>query len=265
MSKNSLLLIISVAALLPNLAMGLVGISWSVTNVPVSGLTDITFPFFIANSPHKTGYYFAQQFNFNGQSDVGYTGLQPRPDSGGTPVIHAVFSSFINGTTTTDSNCSPGADGGPGVSCAVEFSAPYANAYQLVVRNTAGTTWDGTVVHRSTGKSVHIGSWTLPSGTGGIQGSQVGFIEYYLWNDGQNHPCSSLPFTPMAFGVPTTTIRGATGSLGDAYEYGDCVGQVAFKSHRTSDQGVEVSVGFKVGVMTYLCNGLRTLFFFTTL
>ena len=244
MSKNSLLLITSVAALLPTLAMGLVGISWNVTNVPASGLTDITFPFSIANSPHKSGYYFAQQINFNGQSDVGYTGLQPRPDSGGNPVIHAVFSSFISGTTTNDGNCSDGADGGPGVSCSVEFSAPYADAYQLVVNNTGGTTWGGTVVDTTTGKSVYIGSWTLPSGTGGIKGNQVGFVEYYPWNDGQSHSCATLPFTSMAFGVPTTTTSGATGGLGDAYEYGNCVGKVAFKTQRTSDQGVEVSVGF---------------------
>jgi hypothetical protein len=243
MSKNSLLLITSVVALLPTLAMGLVGIDWSVSNIPASGLTNITFPFSIANSPHKTGYYFAQQFNFNGQTNVGYTGLQPRPDSGGNPVIHAAFSSFINGTTTTDSNCSPGADGGPGVSCAVEFSAPYADTYQLVVLNTKGTTWNGTAVDTTTGKSVHIGSWTLPSGTGGIKGSQVGFIEYYLWNDGKNHPCPSLPFTSMAFGVPITTTSGAIGSLTNAYEYGDCVGKVAFKSQKTT-QGVQVQVGF---------------------
>ncbi|KIM79099.1 hypothetical protein PILCRDRAFT_98226 [Piloderma croceum F 1598] len=220
--------------------MGLVGISWSVTNVPASGLTTITFPFSIADSPHQTGYFFAQQFNFNGQSDVGYTGLQPRPDSGGKPVIHAAFSSFIDGTTTADSNCTPGADGGPGVSCAVEFSAPYQDGYQLVVRNTGGTTWDGTVVDTTTGSSVHIGSWTLPSGTGGIKGSQVGFVEYYPWNSG-THTCSSLPFTSVTFGVPTT--GGAIGSLGNAYEYGDCVGKVAFKSQRTS-QGVQVQVGF---------------------
>ena len=244
MSKNTFLLVTYVVALLPTLAMGLVGISWSVTSVPASGLTDITFPFSISNSPHKTGYYFAQQFNFNGQSDVGYTGLQPRPDSGGAPVIHAAFSSFIRGTTTSDINCHPGADGGPGVSCAVEFSAPYQDAYQIEVLNTGGTTWTGTVVDTTTGRRVHIGTWTLPSGTGGIKGSQVGFIEYYLWNDGQNHPCSTLPYTSMGFGVPTTTTGGAIGSLGNAFEYGNCVGKVAFKSQRTSDRGVAVNVGF---------------------
>jgi hypothetical protein len=116
--------------------------------------------------------------------------------------------------------------------------------YQLVVNSTGGTTWGGTVVDTTMGKSVYIGSWTLPSGTGGIKGNQVSFVEYYPWNDGQSHSCATLPFTLMAFGVPTMTTSGATGSLGDAYEYGNCVGKVAFKSQRTSDQGVEVSVGF---------------------
>ena len=71
----------------------------------------------------------------------------------------------------------------------------------------------------------------------------MGFIEYYLWNDGKNHACSSLPFTSMAFGVPTTTTSGAIGSLTDAFEYGNCVGKVAFNSQKTV-QGVQVQVGF---------------------
>ena len=83
----------------------------------------------------------------------------------------------------------------------------------------------------------------LLSGTGGIKGSQLGFIEYYLWNDGKNHSCSILPYTLMGFRVPTTTMSGVTGSLGNAYEYRKCVGNVTFKSKRTSNQGVAVSVG----------------------
>ncbi|CAO3568743.1 unnamed protein product [Mortierella alpina] len=220
----------------------LVGISWSITNVPSSGLRDIRFPFSIAKAPHKTGYYFAQQFSFIGQSDVGYTGLQPRPDANGQPVIHAVFSSFVAGTTSNDMNCSPGADGGPGVSCAVEFSAPYDHNYELEVRATEGTTWQGTAVDTTTGTRVHIGTWALPAGTGGIKGSQSGFMEYYLWNDGQQHPCNTLPYTSVVFGIPRSTA--GFGMLGDAFEYGDCVGKAAFKTQRTADQGVEISVGF---------------------
>ena len=241
MKNYFLLRVIAVAALLPSFVMGLVGISWNVPNVPQDGLTDITFPIFMANAPHSTGYYFAQQFNFIGQADVGYAGLQPRPDdSNGNPIIHAVFSSFIDGSTTTDSNCSDGADGGPGVSCSVEFPALYSNGFELVIRNTEGSTWTGTAVDIN-GNEVHIGSYTLPAGTKGIVGHQGGFVEYSPWNSG-THTCPSLPHTSVVFGVPTTSTNGA-GSLSSAYEYGDCVGQVAYESHSTP-QGVEVSVGF---------------------
>lgn len=240
--KTSPLLIATIASLLPTLTVGLVGISWGVSNVPASGLRDITFPFSIANSPHRSGYYFAQQFNFKGQSDVGYTGLQPRPDSGGRPIIHGVFSSFIAGTTTNDVLCHTGADGGPGVSCSVDFSGPYANTYNIEVRNDQGTTWSGTAVDTVTGRRIHIGSFTLPAGTQGIQGSQLGFVEYYPWNSG-THTCGSLPFTSMVFGVPKTLTAGAVGSLGNAFEYGDCVGKVAFNTQR-NQQGVQVRVGF---------------------
>jgi hypothetical protein len=107
-------------------------------------------------------------------------------DSDKKPVIHAVFSSFVNGSTTTDGNCHNGADGGPGVSCSVEFSAPYANGFGLEIHNTQGTTWNGTVVDATTGEKVHIGSYTLPAGTKGITKSQVGFVEYYPWNSKSN-------------------------------------------------------------------------------
>lgn len=45
-------------------------------------------------------------------------GLQPRPDKNGKQRLHAAFSSFIAGTTSKDTQCSDGADGGAGVSCA---------------------------------------------------------------------------------------------------------------------------------------------------
>ncbi|CAI7571333.1 unnamed protein product [Penicillium manginii] len=198
----------------------LVGISWKVSNGPSNGLKDISFPIAMPNAAHKSGYYYAQQFSFAGQSDVGYTGLQPREDNGSNSVVHAVFSSFVAGTTSTDANCSDGADGGAGVSCAVEVSATYAHGYVLRVENTAGTTWTGTMVDAVDGTETHIGSYTLPSGSGGIQGSQ----------------------TDVTFGVPTSS--GGTGELGDAYEYGDCVGQVDFSTKRVDGDAVNVVVGF---------------------
>jgi hypothetical protein len=219
----------------------LVGLSWSVSDVPSTGLKDITFPISMPDATHASGYYYAQQFNFNGQSDVGYTGLQPRPDSGSQSVVHGVFSSFISGTTTNDSNCSDGADGGSGVSCSVDVDATYADGYLLRIQNTEGTTWTGTLVDAVTGTETHIGSYTLPSGSGGIEGSQVGFVEYYPWNSG-THSCGALPKTSVTFGAPTTS-SGNSGSLGKPYEYGDCVGQVDFSTQQ-SGSSYEVSVGF---------------------
>ncbi|CAI7609851.1 unnamed protein product [Penicillium pancosmium] len=200
----------------------LVGISWKVSNTPSDGLKDISFPIAMPNAAHKSGYYYAQQFSFTGQSDVGYTGLQPREDKSSGSVVHAAFSSFVAGTTSSDPNCSDGADGGAGVSCAVDVSATYAHGYVLRVKNTQGTTWTGTMVDAVDGTETHIGSYTLPSGSGGIQGSQVGFVEYYPWNSG-THTCDQLPKTDVTFGVPTSS--GGTGELGAAYEYGDCVGK----------------------------------------
>lgn len=220
----------------------LVGISWSVANVASAGLSDITFPISMPNAPHVSGYYFAQQFNFVGEDDVGYTGLQPREDSGSSSVVHAVFSSFINGTTSSDSNCSNGADGGAGVSCSVDVDSTYADGYLLEIKNTEGTTWTGTLVDSVTGTQTHIGSYTLPSGSQGIEGSQVGFVEYYPWNSEASHTCSSLPKTEVKFGIPTTS-SGNAGSLQNAYEYGDCIGKAGFSSVQSSS-GVDVTVGF---------------------
>ncbi|KAF7795891.1 hypothetical protein EIP86_007058 [Pleurotus ostreatoroseus] len=215
-------------------------------NTPSAGLKDITFPINMANAAHKSGYYYAMQYGFVGLSDIGYTGIQPRPDNAqGQSVVHGVFSSFVNGTTTSDANCHLGADNGPGVSCAVEIavSSGYAHTYKFEVRNAGGTTWVGTMIDALTGVRTHIGSWTLPAGSGGIESSQLGFVEYYLWNDKQNHPCNTLPKTQVFFGTPTTKTSGAgPGKLGTPYEYGNCVGQVGF-STTTSASGASVTVG----------------------
>ncbi|CAG8278115.1 unnamed protein product [Penicillium salamii] len=222
-------------------ATALVGISWSVSDAPSTGLTELSFPMNVNSAPHETGFYFAQQFNFINQKDVGYTGLQPREDSNSKPILHAAFSSFIPGTKSSDENCSDGADGGAGVSCAVDIEGSYAHTYQLHINNTAGTTWVGTLVDSVSGSETRIGSYELPAGSGGIQGSQMGFVEYYPWNAQESHQCADLPKTAVTFGYPIA--EGYVGKLEKAYEYGDCVGKAGFETHYTAD-GVETSVGF---------------------
>jgi hypothetical protein len=232
--------IIPTLALLLQPTQALVGITWSVNNSS-KPLQEITFPMNIANASHESGFYFAQQYSFKNQKDVGYTGLQPRSDTNSKPKLHAAFSSFIAGTTSTDPNCSDGADGGAGVSCAIDIEGSYAHTYLLHVNNTAGTTWTGTLIDAVSGNETRVGSYTLPEGSGGIEGDQMGFVEYYPWNAAGGHSCKDLPRSAVTFGKPVSP--GRVGALKDAYEYGDCVGQVGFETHRTL-RGVEVSVGF---------------------
>lgn len=237
-------LIVSLLGVLPA-ATALVGSSWSMTNVPSAGLRDITFPITIVEADHISGYYFAQQFAFV-NSDIGYTGLQPRPDdASGRPVLHGVFSSFINGSTTTDENCFDGADNGPGVSCRVEWNGVYGRTYDLEVKyDDCSSLWIGTAVDTVTGQRVHIGSYTVPQGAGGIMDSQVGFVEWYPWNVEipPNH-CAHLPYQHTIFGAPRSTHRRSVGSQSLSFEDGDCVGEVAFQTEAVNG-GVGNECGF---------------------
>ncbi|KDR77793.1 hypothetical protein GALMADRAFT_224998 [Galerina marginata CBS 339.88] len=230
--SGSLTLVASLLSGILPTARALVGSSWSVTNVPASGLTDITFPITIIQADHISGYYFAQQFAFAGLNNaIGYTGIQPRPDHNGLAVLHGVFSSFVAGTTSSDPNCSNGADGGSGVSCAFEWNGVYGRTYNFEVKTTGNRLWVGTAVDTITGQRIHIGSFILPAGSQGIQSSQAGFVEWYPWNGGEpaNH-CARLPLQQTVFGNPTTTRAGSVGTQSVSFEYGDCVGQVAFQA-----------------------------------
>ncbi|KAJ7720402.1 hypothetical protein B0H16DRAFT_1604594 [Mycena metata] len=233
-------------------ATALLGASWSVTNVPFAGLTDIRFPLTIVEADHISGYYFAQQFTFV-NSGLGYTGLQPRPDVNGATVLHGVFSSFIAGTQTNDPNCHLGADGGPGVSCSVQWSGSSIGnrTYHLEVKSDDLRLWVGTAIDTVTGARMHIGSWTTPSHAGGIQNNQLGFVEWYPWNSWKppNH-CANLPYQRTIFGTPITSRPGCVGTQGDFFEYGDCVGLVAFQAQPVAG-GVQNNCGFRGKVGLY--------------
>ncbi|KAF7336218.1 Beta-glucan synthesis-associated [Mycena venus] len=108
----------------------------------------------------------------------GTRGLQPRRDANGKPVLCGVFSSFIAGSTMTDKNCAGGADGGPGVSCSVKWNGVYGHQYDLEVKSNGSSVWISTAVDTVTGERIHIRSYTVPASAGGIQSSQVGFVEW---------------------------------------------------------------------------------------
>ncbi|KAG6068324.1 hypothetical protein E4U32_001108 [Claviceps aff. humidiphila group G2b] len=224
-------------------AFALVGNDWEFSGNPSGGLRDVTFPFKMNGAAHNEGYYFAQQFDFQGISEVGYCGIQNRPNARGKSIVHAVFSTFQGNSTTKDRNCHNGADDGPGVSCAVEFPGSYNAVYNIVVENVRGTTWKGTAINNSTGESFHIGSWTLPSTAGGIRSDQEGFVEYYLWPSG--HKCRDLPRTSVTMFNPYSKTPGAgTGRIRKPYEYGEeCVGKVAFSTQKVTN-GYRIQCGF---------------------
>lgn len=241
--------ILAVHSILPILTSANVGVGWSISNVSSSGLKDITFPMSMVHTPHKEGLYFAQQYGFTGINDIGYTGLQPRSnDKNGSSIVHAVFSSFVPGSTTTDkAHCSDGADGGPGVSCAIDIPTPYSHPYNLVVKNTHGSTWTGTLVDTVLGNSTRIGSYTLPSQAGGIKSSYLGFVEYYLFNSENDGGCGEMPRADVTFGPPSsnsTSAGAAVGKLDKPYPYGDCEEESNFRTTQAGSGKYRVTVGF---------------------
>ncbi|MER5302792.1 hypothetical protein ABT039_25470 [Streptomyces lasiicapitis] len=220
---------------------GNVSIGWSIPNTPSSGLSNITFPITVNQATaHKSGIYFAQQFGFTNAKDVGYTGLQPRANSGGKERLSARFSTFVAGASTNDANCHVGADGGPGVTCAVDFDAVYGHRYDIKVERTGADTWTGTARDTVTGAETHLGRYTLPSGSGNLRGSQGGFVEYYAGIPS----CAEMPRSDAVFGGPTSTDAGGLEGTSRAnYEYSDCVGQSNYRAENDG-AGTHVTRGF---------------------
>jgi hypothetical protein len=145
----------------------------------------------------------------------------------------------MSGTTTSDSNCQL-IDGG--VRCSVEVSAPFNDSFTLEVINNGGTTWTAAFVDTTTaaGGRVHIGTYTLPTGTGDICGAGRGRL-YYVWEGRDVHPCSELPFTQVTFGNPVVTdgVGSIVGPVDSLIRTGDA----GYKTKRTAE-GLKVELGF---------------------
>ncbi|KAG6019064.1 hypothetical protein E4U19_007631 [Claviceps sp. Clav32 group G5] len=225
-------------------AFAAIGNSWKFTGNPKGGLRDITFPFRMEGAAHKSGYFFAQQFKFQGINSISFCGFKTQPNGpGGRSVLRAVFTTFQAGATTEDSHCRGDADGGPGVSCSIDFYGDYFAIFNIMIENVGGTTWKATAINTSTGVEIHIGTWTLPSVAGGIVNNQVGFIEYSPWNSGRHH-CANLPRTTVSMFNPfSRTIGSGNGTILAPYQYGDCIGKIAFLSQRVPN-GYHIQCGF---------------------
>ncbi|KAG6043113.1 hypothetical protein E4U39_005020 [Claviceps sp. Clav50 group G5] len=236
--------LISMALAASQTAFAAIGNSWQFTGKPKGGLRDITFPFRMEGATHTEGYFFAQQFSFQGLHSESVCGVKTQPNGpGGRSVIRTVFSTYQPGATTEDSHCRDGVDGGPGVSCTMDFYGDYYAIYNIVIENVGGTTWNATAINTSTGVEIHIGSWTLPSSAGGIDSKQYGFVEYTPWNSGR-HLCDNLPRTAATMYNPFSRTRGAgTGIVNTPYEYLDCVKIMRFSTTKVPN-GYHIQCGF---------------------
>ncbi|KAJ6779386.1 hypothetical protein PWT90_03941 [Aphanocladium album] len=142
----------------------------------------------------------------------------PLPNNSGDSILQAVFSSFIQDTTSVSFSCSSGADGGPGNSCAIEFKADYSHTFTCVMETPdGGSSRKRTMVDNVTGESRIIGEWTLSKKSGGIQTHSTGFVEYL--------------FILVSSFSPTSETAGAQGaSFTKPSEYGVCAGQSGFSA-----------------------------------
>lgn len=210
------------------------------------GLSDVTFPVQIGKAQHEYGMYFAQTwyFDISASEQAAYTGLQPQPDSNGKPVLRALFSSFVNGTKSTHPNCSDGADGGAGVSCAVLIpGASYSNVWNLKVASMGQNAWRGTATDTVTKQTYEIGTWTIPK-AGLIRNDQIiNFFEYYEFNIDGEPDCKTLPEASVTFFLPTSQT-GSGAKYDTPYEVGSCEHKANAAWKQLSNGGWYQSAGF---------------------
>lgn len=134
-------------------------------------------------STWKQGYYAATQATFAGH-DVLYFGIQPRE---GEWSGRLVFSVFGKGSEVGDpSRCHGGADGGSGVSCAMDGlnlnkGEWYTITAAVVERGDKGRRWNGTMTD-SQGQDTYIASFWTDDSYGALKGSGSQWLEWYTFN-----------------------------------------------------------------------------------
>jgi hypothetical protein len=212
-------------------------VSWELPNMPMGGWGEITFPFTVRTAPDASGWHFTQQFGFVGGS-TGYCGVQPRP--AGRQL--AVFSVRGQGASVVDvGRCQSGADGGPGVSCWALAPLVRGREYLLTVHRfeQGSRVWRGLLADGDTGQQWELGSWRL-SHNGGINPSQVGFMEYYK----PVADCTSTPLAILHFGAPYNAPSGITGRCHSPVHYGRCKDRLDYAAKSTKDGQVWMRSGW---------------------
>lgn len=137
-------------------------------------------------------YYYIQQY-FSDES-LYYSGIQPHSD--GTASFP--FSYFGKGATPQHPNCRSGADGGDGVSCALN-GVPYkpGETYSVAISRTAhdATTQTYAAKLKTSTKTYELGSWKIPGSAGVLHAQGIAVIEKYH----AVSSCADIPTVTMTY------------------------------------------------------------------
>ncbi|KYK58940.1 hypothetical protein DCS_00067 [Drechmeria coniospora] len=218
-------------------------LEWMFDGKPAGGLDDITFPINLAEANPKEEYFFGQSVSFDKHDNkYAYIGIQTRDKDHN---IHAAFSSFQAGTTSSHANCKDTADLRPGVSCAVDIKGDYSHIYHLNIKRTGAYTWRGSIIDSVTGESTVIGEWTLPESTGLMSSRRTGFVEYIPQSNGRgDSTCIGLPAVAVTFGNPTSnTPNCGSATYSQVNGMGRCSGQTESFTSQNVTNGVNIQLG----------------------
>lgn len=186
------------------------GVWRHIPNPPAAGFHEVSATFKVDTSSERTtGYYAASQWSFQGH-DVHYFGIQPR-EPGSEKTGHIAYSVFGKGSTVADSKlCYSSADGGSGVSCAIEIDLDYGREYKIVSKvvetKNGSLRWQGTIYDDAGHDLATLGSFWTDTTYGGLSGKVTQWLEWYPFNgDGGLEPeqRACVPHIKVHYGLPT--------------------------------------------------------------
>lgn len=197
----------------PNISYGLESAN------ATGGYDKVTFPITVNEAPFTgRNYYYALQADFikdidpaKGGSPI-YIGLQPREE--GKNLV--IFSTFGTGTTALSSNCKPGADGGSGTSCSIQYDwkldTPYVLTMQKEYKDSTANldVWSGHIQNKKTLETLEIGRFSVPKERLGLNQSMYHFNEYFLFNypkykNPEDRPC--IQYSKITVYAPTGYVK----------------------------------------------------------
>lgn len=213
-------------------------ISYDVTpRTPVATIDSFHYTVAV-DTPLSSDYVYYAQYQTFEKGGGYYSGIQPHPN--GTAGVR--FSLFGAGGVPLSSEWRSGADGGNGVTCAIDVPYSRGTAYSFDVMKSGSsataTTWSGTITNDSTGVVTKMGSWSTPAAFGGLKSTTIGFIEKFSGiKTCGDIPDVSVKYSNVSFGndTPSSGAKIWPSSNGGSGIY-TCLGVTPAKSVSTVGQ-----------------------------